>query len=257
MTGTPSFRERLAALPAKEQRGSRARCLRLTEGDDASVAARLTALAGPYATVDAVRDHWLPRGLAAPREAKLGETAALLPAEMRDALVSWWLAVPRGANTPNWDIASTCTLTDRDREGLLLVEAKAHANELHTDGCSSSRVENQRSIAASLAEANAGLTQILPGWALHAESHFQLCNRFAFVWKLAASGIPVVLVYLGFLNANEMQNRGAPLRSPENWRGLVLTHATGLVPHTVWDATLEIGGTPITALIRSLDLALD
>jgi hypothetical protein len=255
MTMAAGFRERLSALRKKEQRGSRARCLRLTDGSDVDVAARLTALAAPYVTIDAVRDRWLPRGLSAPREAKLDEAVTLLPPDLRAALRSWWLAVPNRANTPNWDIASTCTIAGR--KGLLLVEAKAHANELHTTGCTSARAENIGSISAAVAESNAALLQLSPGWALRPTSHFQLCNRFAFGWKLAAAGIPVVLVYLGFLHAAEMVDVGAPLSSHDNWRGLVLSHATGLVPNTVWDATLHIVGTPLTTLIRSLDVSLD
>lgn len=236
----------------RERKGSRARCLLLTDGDDVTVAERLAAIAAPYATIDALRHKWLPVGLAAPREAKLGEEASLLPSTMRDELISWWLAVPKGANTPNWDIASTCTIGGR--EGLLLVEAKAHSRELHVGGCGSTRSENQQSIASAMAEANDRLEKLSSGWHLHADSHFQVCNRFAFAWKLASQGVPVVLVYLGFLNAYEMAD---PLATHDDWRRLVLDHGHDLVPESVWDATLDVGGTSLTALIRSSDLRLD
>jgi hypothetical protein len=43
-------------------------------------------------------------------------------------LRAWWLAHERGAMTPNWDIAVSCEI--EDRPSLILVEAKAHVNEL-------------------------------------------------------------------------------------------------------------------------------
>jgi hypothetical protein len=58
-----------------------------------------------------------------------GEVSAFLNPEQREALTTWWLAVRERANTPNWDIVSTCQMVGR--QGLVLVEAKAHAGELH------------------------------------------------------------------------------------------------------------------------------
>jgi hypothetical protein len=253
-----SFLERAASLRNREKKGSRIRCLRLTDGSDHEVAMRLSAMTSPapgrlpLAVIDPERHRWLPKGLASPDEAKLDRAPELLPPELRGVLKHWWLAVPKGANTPNWDIAATCTIGDR--EGLLLVEAKAHANELHTDGCGSTRLENQRSIAAAVNEANAGLTSLCSGWSLQTKSCFQLCNRFALSWKLAAQGVPVVLVYLGFLNVTEMPK---PLISHDQWRNLVIAHAKGLVPDAAWDATFDVGGMPLTALIRSAHIDLE
>ena len=41
-------------------------------------------------------------------------------------------------------------------------------------------------------------------------NHYSLCNRVAWAWKLAQLGVPVVWVYLGFLNATEMLDQGQP-----------------------------------------------
>ena len=58
-------------------------------------------------------------------------------------------------------------------------------------------------------EANAGLRKLPTGqWALSTRHHYQLSNRFAWSWKLAMLGVPVVLLYLGFLNAQDMQDDG-------------------------------------------------
>jgi crotonobetainyl-CoA:carnitine CoA-transferase CaiB-like acyl-CoA transferase len=34
----------------------------------------------------------------------------------------------------------------------------------------------------------------LPGWSLSVDSHYQICNRFAWAWKIASLGVPVVLI---------------------------------------------------------------
>jgi hypothetical protein len=74
----------------------------------------------------------------------------------RRALARRWLADPRPTSrTPNWDIASTCTIDGR--KGLLLVEAKAHRPELTEEG---KRVNddisaaNHERIGVAISEAN-------------------------------------------------------------------------------------------------------
>ena len=119
-------------LRPRERRGSRARCVLLTQGSNKVVAHRLSALAAPFATVDPVRHSWMPRGFAEPREARLDDLPSFLSERDREVITNWFLRFPRGANTPNWDIASTATVDGR--EGLLLVEAKAHTRELSDSG---------------------------------------------------------------------------------------------------------------------------
>ena len=50
-----------------------------------------------------------------------------LPDPLPQQLKEWWLKRPLRANTPNWDLVSTCKIAGRD--GLLLIEAKAHDRE--------------------------------------------------------------------------------------------------------------------------------
>jgi hypothetical protein len=138
-------------------------------------------------------------------EAKLGESIGFLSEEQREEVTSWWLAVRKGANTPNWHIASTCTIGEK--KGLLLVEAKAHVAELKEDcktldeDASDLSIDNHKQIGLAITAASLGLNNALPGWRLSCDSHYQLANRFAWAWKLASMGIPVVLVYLGFVGA--------------------------------------------------------
>lgn len=167
----------ISELPPREKRGSRARCILLTDGSDAAVAERLTRLVAPFAVIDPTRHAWMPRGVAAPAEGKLGEAPTLLPAKHRELLTGWWLAVRERANTPNWDIAATATI--EGREGLVLVEAKAHTRELKKDGQGAGNEHNRKRIRAATLEASDGLNEISPGWALACDSHYQLANRFA------------------------------------------------------------------------------
>lgn len=122
----------LDSLPHKERRGSRARCILLTEGHPHEVADALTALVQPFALVRPGHDRWLPQGFAARGEARLGESAVLLSGPQRAVLTRWWLAVPGRGNTPNWDIAATALVGQR--AGLVLVEANAHVAELKPAG---------------------------------------------------------------------------------------------------------------------------
>ena len=122
----------LERLKPTARRGSKPRCHWLTHGPHDAVAARLADLVAPFASV-ASRDDWMPEGFAHTAEAQLGYADQFLTAGRRAALAQWWLAVPRRANTPNWDLVSTCQVAGQ-KQGLLLVEAKAHAGELSAAG---------------------------------------------------------------------------------------------------------------------------
>ncbi len=112
----------------KDRKGSKPRCHWLTHGTREQVANRLTGLVAPWATVSEEDARWMPEGFCRIEEAQLDQTPELLSQENCDKLRDWWLAVPRrNTRTPNWDIASTCTVDDA--RGILLVEAKAHNEE--------------------------------------------------------------------------------------------------------------------------------
>lgn len=247
--------ERRVALQERDLKGSRLRCLMLT-GQPPGLAARcLTELVQPHGVVDSVdgkEQEWMPQGFLKPDEAKLGETERFLEGKHRKGLTDWWLDVKPGANTPNWDLVATSMI--EGRRGLILVEAKAHKSELASAGKRDPRTENgcknHRRIGAAIEEANTSLNSQGPGWRLSRDTHYQLCNRFAWSWKLASMGIPVVLVYLGFLNADEMPN---PFPSAGAWCDAVREYSNGIVPDGVWESKVMVGDTPIYPIIRSLD----
>jgi len=243
--------DRSASLQARDLRGSRLRCLLLMDQPAKTVARLLTELVRPHAEVGPSAS-WMPRRLTQPEEAKLGETPGFLSDKAREAVTAWWLAKREKAETPNWDIA--CTATIDGRQGLILAEAKAHSTELSDAGKPEGSAANEQSIRAAIRQASDGLNAQSPGWGLTADSHYQLCNRFAWSWKIATLGVPVILVYLGFLNAEEMADRGQPFRTAGEWADAVRIHASRIVPDSAWGQRLDINGTPLLSLIRAIDL---
>ena len=261
----------------EKHRGSRPRCVLLIEGNRAEVASRLTRLVNLADVMVSPGDKWMPYGKPLKRkdgkwdkrpanEAQLGNPKKpnnLVKPEIHQKLTNWWLAVRQGRmTTPNWDIASTCTI--RGEPGLLLVEAKAHADELDPKGkrldrtASSNSQENHRQIGWAIVEASDDLA-LATGkpWGLSRNHHYQLSNRFAWSWKLASLGIPVVLIYLGFLNAQDMADKGSLFRSEAEWTRVLKDHSRDTVNETLWEEWLNIAGVPLVPLIRGIDLPFD
>lgn len=242
----------------KDIRGSRPRCVLLTHGDAGTVAQRLTDIVGRCDVRVAPDDQWQPKGKMHVREAQLDKTlesgGTLLSGRTRQQLREWWLAVGRSrARTPNWDIASTCTVSGTT--GVLLVEAKAHKHELsNRDKCGAAG-DNRAKIDHALVEATASLRNVTGGaWQLSSEHHYQLSNRFAWSWKIASLGVSVVLLYLGFLKARDMS--GPLFQSEADWRAALMEYGRGVVDETCWETTLDVQGTPLLLLVRVVEQPL-
>lgn len=255
--------ELIQQLSPKERRGSKPRCHLLTHGTPEEVAAALTALAAPFASVSP-NDQWMPFGFADVQEAELNKAPRLLSPDVRAMLGAWWLPANRQtARTPNFDIASTCSVDGVP--GLMLVEAKAHAQELRKEesgrlldaNASENRRASHGSIGTAIADAAAGLS-LATGAPCHIsrDTHYQMANRFAWAWKLTELGMPVVLVYLGFLNANEMHDISSPFTSHAEWQKLVKSHSAKLFDVDPWERTWKCNGQALIPLIRSVNQPL-
>jgi hypothetical protein len=209
----------------------------------------------------------MPQGFADLEEAQLQRAPRLLPTELNARLGEWWIPADRQLSmTPNFDIASTCTIDGKT--GLLLVEAKAHQTELmkeaigkavSKDGSEGTKA-NHATIGAAIESARIGL-EAATGlkWQISRDNHYQMSNRFAWSWKVAELGIPVVLVYLGFLKATDMATKPGevPLAHAGAWEALVRAHSASLFPGKVWNRTWSVNGVPFIPLIRSLELSLE
>jgi hypothetical protein len=69
-------------------------------------------------------------------------------------------------------------------------------------------------------------------------------------WKIASLGVPVALVYLGFIAADEMRGRKL-IGNGEEWELIVRDYVRGIVPDRVWDKPMDVAGTPVRAFIQS------
>ena len=248
----------LERLRRNQRKGSKPRCHWLTHGAPGQVASRLNVLAEPWGSVSA-DDQWMPEGFDQIKEAQLHQAHRLLPPQDCEALGDWWLAVQSDdSQTPNWDIASTCTVGGH--KGLLLVEAKAHTQELKVKDQGGGSLHNRARIAECIVEANSGLADWTElDWALSHEHRYQMANRFAWAWKLTQLGYPVILVYLGFLRAEEMRKarEQAPLNSHAEWEDLVKSYSHPLFPAGVWDSQWVIHGRPFVPRICSIKTRYD
>lgn len=206
----------------------------------------------------------MPQGFEDLAEAELHKAPRLLEPAISEALKSWWLApASRQARTPNFDIASTCTISGSP--GLLLVEAKAHDEELNgeaagrrlTPTSSENRRASHEKIGTAISGACDGLArETRLSWSIGRDVCYQMSNRMAWAWKLTELGVSVVLVYLGFLNASEMQDKGRPFADHEDWDRVVKTHSARLFASDIWGKEWPCNGRSFVPLIRSRECPL-
>ena len=217
---------------------------------------QLLELVKPVKAKITSNSSWAPMGYRYPDEARLGKWGPVhfgLPEAWKE-LNQWWLAEPHGANTPNWDLAVVAEIEGID--GLLLLEAKGHVSELSTSGkrnpqnTKGSRA-NHDSIGKAIQIARHGLAKIEPSIDISRDSHYQLSNRLAFTWKLATLGIPVVLIYLGFLGDDGIADVGPPFENIEKWVSTFTTHFNSVKALGLMDQRNEIGRTPFWVLARA------
>ena len=184
----------------KDSRGSRPRCVLLADGNRHAVAARLTNLVSlPDVTVSP-NDLWMPYGKPVKTgkgwnkkpaaEAQIDRDDGFVAPKVRRQLVDWWLEVVPRSSTPYWDMAVTCNIEGRD--GLILVEAKAHSNELSDGGKSKPGTDNgwknHARIGSAIEQANAGLRRVAGGAGSYREisaTSSPIASRGPGSWRLS------------------------------------------------------------------------
>lgn len=172
----------------------------------------------------------------------------------QELISKWW---PGGrARPPMWDLISTCRVDER--QGILLVEGKAHEGECSYAGkklkpsASVRSKANHQQIIACLNEAQDGLNIAFDGiFNLGTESHYQLTNRIAHLWKLASCGIPAVLLYLGFTGDTYFKHDY--LVDADHWQRVMGAYMRGVIPLSFPGRVVHLpGGGSAQMLIKSL-----
>jgi hypothetical protein len=220
-------------------------------------AEELLKLVQPVRCVPTGETIWQPLGNRDPREPQLDQFGprAFPGNPAWPNIMNWWLKHTRGAKTPNWDIALRADV--EGRPGLILVEAKANAPELKSEGKalgqnpSDHSRENHEQIGRAIAAARAALDPRVPGISISRDTCYQLSNRLAFAWRLASLGIPTVLVYLGFVGAMGIADVGAPFEDEGDWQRVVRAHLAEVNAMPVLDGSVDCGTARFWVLIRS------
>jgi hypothetical protein len=202
-------------------------------------------------------DSWLPTGFHSGKEGELKDfLKEHFNLQLATNIKKWWLH--NNGRTPNWDLISTCTINGE--RGILLVEAKAHVDELKKENkgkpfnerTSSEKSKlNHKQIALAIEEANIGINKVISGLSISRNNCYQLSNRIAHAWWLANKGIPVVLLYLGFLNSDDMRDKYKVFNTDLEWKDCFKEHAKIVAAHSLINKTVNCGESSFVMLSRS------
>lgn len=227
-------------------KGSKLRCLLLTSMRKEKLQESLIHIIGQE-TIDKLKikftddfDHF-PKGLANPREIELDKEKIPINGSIDycTTLNKWWLE--KSARTPVWDLV--CKAEIDGAQGLILVEAKAHNNELYKENDKTGSEKgsaNYHRIEEALKQVNGFYS-----YKLSPDTHYQLSNRIAWSIKLASLGIPVVLIYLGCINTEEMESsiskNDSLIMGINDWKELVEKYS-GEVGFKKWEEPIPGNG---------------
>lgn len=186
----------------------------------------------------------------------------VLDSGLQADLKEWWLVDFDGnPRMPQPDLVSTCKI--EGKRGLLLIQVQKRDDSYFSEGKKereSTNMPNHKNIGTRLIETNGRLkSKTNLTFRLSRDSYYQLSNRFAWTWKLAHLGIPVVLVYLGFTNPKNIKNK---IKDVYLNHGAFIDSITKgdpaeIVDPSAWDKKFEVVNgdkkTPFIALLRSLE----
>jgi len=225
----------------KENHGSRIHILNLVERPDFTD--RLSELLWPTGATIQATDVWMPKGCSDPKEAR--NLSHILPILDWKTIRDWWLIY--GSRTPDWDLASSCTI--QGQRGLVIAEAKAHVGELkEKDICGSGNCKNREQIGKALDETGQALCiNISRDMRL---THYQLANRIAFSWKIASMGIPIILVYLGFLGDKTWPDD--LFEDNDHWERELRKYMDKYIPIKFTEHWIDCGEAQMQMIVRSL-----
>lgn len=237
------------------EKGSQRAMLKLIESDH--FLSSINELIKPYAEIT-VYDNWMPKSLHNDKEAELKNFLKYnFDPQLYNKIVNWWLYVD--TTTPNWDLVSTCTIDGK--RGILLVEAKAHKDELNNEShgkqlkadASDDSKKNHARIEEAIQEAKKGIKNTGFDLSISRDNYYQLSNRVAHAWWLANQGIPVILMYLGFLNCVDMKDENITLFTEDNdWQECFKEHAKQVEVDSIIDEWVDCGESKFKLIFRSI-----
>jgi len=215
-------------------------------------------LIDPYANIS-FNDKWIPLGVTEPKEGQIYSFLKPINKELAKQAKNWWIEY--GSQTPHWDLISTCTINGK--QGILLVEAKAHLGELDGERkgkpfdfkkATKKSVANHEKIKKAIEQTNNEINnKITPdSISISRDNCYQLSNRIAHAWWLANQGIPVILMYLGFLNCVEMKDGNRTLFTEDkDWQVCFKEHANQVGVDSIIDEWLDCGESKFITICRS------
>ncbi|NDP28242.1 MAG: hypothetical protein GZ087_12570 [Flavobacterium sp.] len=204
-------------------------------------------------------DNWMPKSIRYDKEAELNDFLKYnFNHQIANDITYWWLN--KDATTPNWDLISTCTI-DGER-GIVLVEAKAHFYELENESKgkpfdintkSDGTKENHRQIDEAIELANNEINKNYSGVAISRDNCYQLSNRVAHAWWLANQGIPVVLMYLGFKDVQDMNDgKNQLFTEDKDWQDCFINHAKKVGVDKIIDKNVNCDKSSFVTIYRSI-----
>ncbi len=210
-------------------------------------------------------DKFMPIGFNNYQEAELKDfLKSYFSVDLGDKIFSWWIKKYRNGSTrtPNWDLLSTCNINNK--KGILLIEAKAHYKELDNErigkklkiDASIDSIENHNHIFEAISTANLNIQKSFKKVRISRDVCYQLSNRIAHSWWLANNGIPVVLIYLGFLNVTEMDS---PPKDPmfitdTDWQTCFTEHIQKVGVDTILNNWVDCGSESFMVICKSTNV---
>ncbi|MBN2356916.1 hypothetical protein JXO59_12445 [candidate division KSB1 bacterium] len=148
--------------------------------------------------------------------------------EYRDLQKKWAEFWPLGGGIHNWDAVGW--VHANGKKELLLVEAKAHTDEIMSD-CGAANPKSIDKITNAFSQAKAGLH--VPSEKDWTTKYYQFANRIATIYFLNQQGINARLMFIYFLG-DKVQGKNCPktkqewqqaLSEQDEWIGLPYEHA--------------------------------
>lgn len=123
----------------------------------------------------------------------------------------------------------------------------------------SSSIENPERIKVAIDDVSTQIDKEVSGINISRDKCYQFSNRVAHAWWLANQGIPVVLLYLGFLNSDdlneeEINRKYKTFTSHKEWNDCFINHAKIVGAEILIDKTIDCGKSSFVTICRSIEV---